>query len=157
MLDIGRAIAAQGVATLAVANAHFDPANLQAVRSAVEELRGEGDLRVVFPDVTRRRWADLLTDEFRSGACHAGRYEGSMVLATREDLVDEVVQAKLSPHPVSLSEAITAGARSFEELGGDQAYFGDPASATAEEGRQTVARLGAILEQAVVEALKSAD
>ena len=58
---------------------------------------------------------------------------------------------------MSLSEAIAAGARSFEELGGDQAYFGDPAAATAEEGRQTVARLGAILEQAVVEALESAD
>jgi creatinine amidohydrolase len=45
------------------------------------------------------------------------------------------------------------GFASFEEAGGPQAYFGDPAAATAEEGRQTIEKLGAILAEAVDEAL----
>ena len=43
-------------------------------------------LAVAFPDITRKPWALRLTDEFKSGACHAGRYEGSIVLAARPDL-----------------------------------------------------------------------
>ena len=39
------------------------------------------------------------------------------------------------------------------EAGGADAYFGYPAEATAEEGAQTIAMLGRILEDAVVEAL----
>ena len=142
IVDIGRALAAQGVAALAIANAHFDPANLGSIRQAVEILRQEPTLRVVFPDVTRRPWAERLTEEFKSGACHAGRYEGSVVLALRPDLVDDELRRGLPVNPISLSVAIKAGKQSFEEVGGTDAYFGDPAAATAEEGRRTIAVLG---------------
>ena len=43
-----------------------------------------------------------------------------------------------------------AGVKTFEDAGGSQAYFGFPADATAEEGRQTIAVLGAILAEAVL-------
>jgi len=153
IVDVGHAMAARGVATLAIANAHFDPANLGAINSAIERLESEGAPQVVFPDVTRKPWALRLTEEFRSGACHAGQYEGSVVLALRPDLVDEQLRQGLRANPVSLSNAIAAGANSFEEIGGRQAYFGDPAAASSEEGRRTIAVLGGILEEAVVGAL----
>jgi creatinine amidohydrolase len=90
-----------------------------------------------------------LTAEFKSGACHAGRFETSIVLAARPDLVREKTMAALVPNPASLSRAIRDGKRSFEEAGGARAYFGFPAEATPEEGRATIEVLGAILDDAV--------
>lgn len=153
VLDIARSAGGHGIRALAVANAHLDPAHLGALRAAVERGREASLLPIVFPDLTRRPWGARLSEEFRSGACHAGRFEGSMVLAERPELVREDVRAGLAPNPVSLSEAIRAGKTSFEEAGGPRAYFGDPAAATAAEGRTTVEVLGAILADAVVKAL----
>lgn len=154
VVDIGRALAAQGVGLLAIANAHFDPENLDAIRRATERLRQEGAPGVVFPDVTRRGWAKRLGEEFASGACHAGRYEGSIVLAARPELVREEIRRRLEPFQVSLSEAISEGKRSFEEIGGVEAYFGDPAAATAAEGEETIAVLGEVLCEAVLAELE---
>jgi len=153
IVDVGRALAAQGVAVLAIANAHFDPANIESLYAAVGTLQLESGIRVVFPDLTRQPWAQRLSEEFRSGACHAGQYEGSVVMAVAPDLVDESARLSLAANPVSLSEAIRAGKRSFEEIGGSQAYFGDPAAASSEEGQATVALLGKILAEAVTSAL----
>ena len=107
----------------------------------------------MFPDLTRRRWAERLTPEFQSGACHAGRYETSIVLAERPDLVRTDVMSTLTPNPRSLVDAIRSGLSTFTSAGGADAYFGFPADATAEEGRAIVDVLGAILAEAVVEAI----
>lgn len=146
--DIGEALAG-GVACLGIANAHLDPTHLRSVHSAVERLRDR--LPVTFPDLTRRHLADRLTDEFRSGACHAGRFEGSIVLATRPDLVREEVRSGLPPVLISLSEAIRQEKERFEDAGLDRAYCGDPAAANDAEGRETIRELGAILAQAVLQ------
>jgi creatinine amidohydrolase len=110
---------------------------------------------VVFPDLTQKPWGARLTAEFRSGACHAGQYETSIVLAERPDLVDVEVRRTLPAVPHSLVTAIRAGQRSFTEAGGPRAYFGDPAAASVEEGRRTVEVLGETLEEAVMTALAS--
>lgn len=135
---------------LALANAHLDPTHLDAVRTGVGLVTGAGRVRIVFPDVTQRPWATRLTAEFKSGACHAGRYETSIVMAARPELVRETVQRQLPPNARSLSAAIAAGQKSFVEAGGPRAYFGYPAEATADEGTNTIALLGAILEEAVM-------
>ena len=44
-------------------------------------------MAVRYLDLTRRENAERLTDEFRAGECHAGRYETSLVLADRAELV----------------------------------------------------------------------
>lgn len=139
---------------LAIANAHFDPQHLAALRSAAGAPAG---LPVIFPDVTRRPWVARLTDEFRSGACHAGRYETSILLAARPELVREAERAALEPVDVSLTDAIQGGRRSFEEAGGPRAYFGDPAAASRAEGEATIQTLGAILAEAVLAALEGGD
>lgn len=151
---VARSLSAHGVRVTAIANAHHDPAHVQALRTAVDTASGEG-ISLVFPDLTRRRWAERLTDEFRSGACHAGRYEGSIVLAERPDLVRSDVMTKLAANPRSLVDAIRRGDATFEAAGGADAYFGFPAEATAGEGRAVIETLGQILEESVLEALEA--
>jgi len=146
-------LAAHGCRAAAIANAHHDPAHVAALRRAVGEIDRYG-MAGVFPDLTRRRWAERLTAEFRSGACYAGRYETSIVLAERPDLVRTDVMAALAPNPRSLLEAIRDGRTTFAAAGGPNAYFGCPAEATAEEGRAIVDTLGGILAEAVIEAIE---
>ncbi len=61
--------------------------------------------------------------------------------------------AALAPNDQSLVEAIEEGKATFDEAGGPEAYFGYPARATAQEGEETIATLGEILEEAVLEAM----
>jgi creatinine amidohydrolase len=142
-----------GARATVVANAHHDPAHVCAIREAVEEVQARRAAPLIFPDLTRRRWAERLTDEFKSGACHAGRYEGSVVLACQPDLVDAERMAGLPHNPRSLVDAIARGDRTFQQADGHDAYFGWPSQATADEGRDIIERLGAILEEAVVDGL----
>ena len=151
---VARSLNAHGIRITAIANAHHDPAHVQALRTSVAGVADAG-VTLVFPDLTRRGWADRLSDEFRSGACHAGRYEGSIVLAERPDLVRRDLMATLTANPRSLVEAIQRGDATFAEAGGPDAYFGYPAEATAEEGRAIIETLGIILEEAVLEAIES--
>ena len=153
VIDIAASLGRAGIATLAIANAHFDPAHLEALRAAAAAVGEGGAVRVVFPDVTRRPWGGRLTEEFRSGACHAGQYEGSIVLARTPGRVRMEIMRGLEDNPVSLSAAIRAGLGDFAEAGGTRAYFGDPSQATAEEGRATIETLGDILAEAVSAAL----
>jgi len=150
IVSVARELVRQGWGTLVLANAHLDPHHLHSLHGAEEDLGIEvPELRVVFPDVTRKPWALRLTDEFKSGACHAGRYEGSIVMALRPDLVRDEIARELPANPSSLSVAIRDGLSTFAEAGGDRAYFGYPAEATAEEGRATLAILGEIVADAV--------
>ena len=149
LLDIAGSLARHGFGALAIANAHLDPAHLASLDAAVAAIRRQLGLTVAFPNLTAKPWALRLGDEFRSGACHAGRFETSIVLAERPDLVREAVAATLPPNPISLSRAIRDGKQSFEEAGGGRAYFGFPSEATAEEGRATIDALGEMLDEAL--------
>ena len=149
VVDLARSLSEQGFQVLAIANAHLDPEHLTALNEAVKLARADGLLPVVFPDLTRKPWALRLGDEFKSGACHAGRFETSIVLREQADAVRDEVRQSLAPNPQSLSQAIKAGKRTFEAAGGPRAYFGDPAAATADEGARLIDALGAILEEAV--------
>jgi creatinine amidohydrolase len=152
--DLAGELGRHGIAALGIANAHLDPANLRALRAAVDRCRAApGGPAVAFPDLTRKPWSLRLGDEFRSGACHAGRFETSIVLAVRPDLVRDPIRRQLPPVPASLSDAIRGGKETFEAAGGDRAYFGWPGEATAEEGRAHLATLGAMLAEAVLAAL----
>jgi creatinine amidohydrolase len=146
---IAASLVKQEIPTLAIANAHLDPTHLGSLRAAAHEPP-EG-ARIVFLDLTRRSVAERLTEEFRTGACHAGRFEGSVVLAERPELFRDDVARTLEPNPASLSTAIRAGHGSFEEAGGPRAYFGWPAEASTDEGRETIRTLGRLLADAIVE------
>jgi creatinine amidohydrolase len=149
VVDIGGSLTRHGFGVLAIANAHLDPAHLSSLEAAVNAVRRDFGLAVAFPNLAAKPWALRLSEEFKSGACHAGQFETSIVLAERPELVRDEIRAGLAPNPASLSQAIRDGKGSFEEAGGPRAYFGFPAQATAEEGRETVEILGAILDEAV--------
>lgn len=152
MLDIAMSLKAQGFACLALANSHFDPANVAMLREAAEDIRAKG-LPVAFPDFTRRKLAQTLTAEFQSGACHAGQYETSLIMAARPDLVDEAGRLKLKDNPASLTDAFAKGARTFAQAGGPEAYFGYPRNASAEEGEQSYKVMAAALVDAIEAAI----
>ena len=152
LLDISKSLKAQGFACLALANSHFDPANVSMLREAAKEIRELG-IPVAFPDFTRRALARTLTAEFQSGACHAGQFETSLVMAEHPDLVSDAIRRQLADNPASLTEAFARGARTFEQAGGPDAYFGYPQNASALEGTQSLKTMAAALVAAIEEAL----
>lgn len=149
VVDIAASLSRHGFGLLAIANAHLDPGHLASLDAAVNAIRRDLGLAVAFPNLAAKPWALRLGEEFRSGACHAGQFETSIVLAERPELVREAIRAELPPNPSSLSRAIRDGKQSFEAADGARAYFGFPAQATPEEGRATIEVLGAILDEAV--------
>jgi creatinine amidohydrolase len=144
--NVFRSLLSMGFKCVAIANAHLEPEHLNAIHYAQEKI---GDA-ILFPDITRKPWALLLTDEFKKGECHAGQFETSLVMADRPDLVNEHVRQKLEDIPISLSKAIREGKKSFEAMGSESAYFGSPRNATAEEGQKTFAILAGMIVDEVV-------
>lgn len=143
-----------GAAHVCLVNNHLEPAHDAAVRAAVDGLADDGLASVACP--LTRRWARTLSDEFKSGQCHAGRYETSIVLAAAPDGVDEAALASLRPVAISLSEKLSNGVTDFMEMGLEQAYAGDPAAATAREGEQLLELLAEMVETEVFESLDRA-
>jgi creatinine amidohydrolase len=136
------ALRASGAKHVCLVNNHLEPAHDAAVRAAMEGLPS-GSASVACP--LTRRWARTLSAEFKSGACHAGRYETALVLAARPELVDTRSAALLPAVPVSLSDGIRAGKHTFREMGMERAYAGAPAEATAAEGREQLELLAQMI------------
>ncbi len=149
VLDIAGSLTRHGFGVLAIANAHLDPGHIASLEAAVSVIRRDLGLAVAFPNLAAKPWALRLSDEFRSGASHAGQFETSMVLAERPEMVRDTIMTALPPNPASLSRAIRDGKSTFEAAGGARAYFGFPALATPTEGRATIEVLGLILDEAV--------
>src|SRR5262245_52997136 len=105
--DVCASLERQGLTRIVVVNNHFEPAHVAALRAAAD------DAGVAYLDLLRRANVARLTDEFRSGSCHAGQYETSLVLADRPDLVDTDVLPELPPVIVDLPAAMSAGATDF--------------------------------------------
>ncbi len=134
-----------GLKRVVLVNSHLEP----------EQVRTLRELALPLFDVTRRENAERLTDEFRAGAGHAGRYETSLVLADRPDLVDEAQMRTLEPRMIDMPAAIRSGKTSFVAMGMDQAYAGAPADATAEEGEQTFETLAELLAELIREVARA--
>ncbi|MBC8069506.1 MAG: creatininase family protein [Deltaproteobacteria bacterium] len=149
VVETAKAARAMGFDRVVLTNAHLEPGHIATLRAAAARFAAETGSELVFPDKTRRKAAQRLTEEFQSGSCHAGQYETSLVLAIRPELVDLDRARALPAHVVPLHERIAAGARDFAECGLDDAYCGDPAHATAEEGEQTLTVLTALVVEAV--------
>lgn len=137
VVDVARSLAAQGFRRIVLVNSHFEPEQVRTLRDALAELGPSARLL----DLTRRQNAERLTEEFRSGSCHAGRYETSLVLAHRPELVQRERMAALESTMIDMPAAIADGQTDFIAMGMDRAYCGAPAEATAEEGERTFATL----------------
>jgi creatinine amidohydrolase len=126
-------------------NSHFEPEQVRTLRETGLPLL----------DLTRRANAERLTEEFREGSCHAGRYETSLVLADRPELVHEERMRALPAKPVAMPAAIAAGQTDFLAMGMEEAYCGSPAESTAEEGEDTYETLTELLVELIREVARS--
>jgi creatinine amidohydrolase len=139
--DVCASLVEQGFARVCLVNSHLEPAHVQSLKDACARVQARTKVAVVFADQMEKRWARTLTDEFKRGACHAGSYETSLVLAARPELVRDEVRRALMVKPIDLARAMKEGKRTFGEAGAAEAYFGDPAAASVEEGNDIYARL----------------
>ncbi|MDX2093722.1 MAG: creatininase family protein [Kofleriaceae bacterium] len=140
---------AQGLRHVCLVNNHLEPAHDAAIRAVLDGRTG----KVSYACPLTRKWARTLSAEFKSGACHAGQYETSIVMAAAPELVDEAMRTTLQPVPISLSEKLSAGVNTFTAMGMELAYAGNPAAATVEEGEQMIQRLAEMVIGEVREAL----
>ncbi|UVS78353.1 creatininase family protein [Actinokineospora sp. UTMC 2448] len=150
IVQVCASLAAQGFPHVVIVNNHFEPGQVAAVRRAVRTLAERG-VRTGHLDLTRRAVAQRLTEEFRTGSCHAGRYETSLVLADRPDLVDAEAMAGLPENHVDMPARMRAGAEDFPAMGMDRAYCGAPAEASAAEGESTFDTLAELLLETIAE------
>jgi creatinine amidohydrolase len=145
VVDVCGSLTVQGFSRIVVVNNHFEPAHVATLRKATAEAG------VAYLDMVRRRHAARLTEEFQSGACHAGQYETSLVLADRPALVDTETMAALPEVSVNMPAAMADGKDDFLAMGMSQAYCGAPAAATAGEGQSTFDTLTGLLVEAIRE------
>ena len=137
-----------GFSHVCFVNNHLEPAHDAAVRASIDGLP-EGAASVACP--LSRRWGRTLSEEFKRGDCHAGRYETSLVIAAG-GRVRGAFEA-LPTLTASLADAIRAGKRTFAEIGLDRAYTGAPSEATREEGESLYERLALMVVTEIEEGL----
>lgn len=124
-------LARHGMQRVALLNSHLEPGHVALLKEAAQRETPE----VLFVDHCRKPWALELGDEFKSGDCHAGAYETSLMLASRyADKVDMEAASGLEPRFVGLVSHMRQGTKSFEAMGAGEAYFGDPKAATQAQG-----------------------
>ncbi|MDB5215617.1 MAG: Creatinine amidohydrolase [Myxococcaceae bacterium] len=145
---IATSLLATGFAHVCFVNNHLEPAHDAAVRAAIERLP-KGAASVACP--LTRRWGRTLSDEFKRGDCHAGRYETSLVLAAGGAV--RPAFGELPTLGLSLSEAIKSGKSTFAEIGMERAYTGAPRDATLAEGEELYEKLVTMVVTEIEEAL----
>jgi creatinine amidohydrolase len=147
-------VGATGIRTVALVSSHVDPEHLLAVNDSIKAASGSfglSDLRIVFPLLLKEPWVSRLPPEFARGGAHGGQVETSCMMALQADKIREDVRQRLKKIDIDLPGAFKAGKKTFEECGGPQAYFGDPAAASAVDGETFLDLLGDIVAEAVLE------
>jgi creatinine amidohydrolase len=138
-----------GIRHVCLVNNHLEPAHDAAVRAVLE---GRGT-KVSYACPLAKKWARTLSAEFKSGQCHAGRYETSIMMAAAPELVTETLRVRLPAVSISLSDKLSEGVMTFEAMGMQAAYAGDPAAASIEEGDALIQKLGEMVVGEVLETL----
>jgi creatinine amidohydrolase len=145
-------VAAKKFRAVILVNIHLEAAHVECVKRAVEEAKKAG-ASVSMTDITKKRWADLVGDAVINGD-HAGSFETSLMLAAAPQMVRDSVRRSLPPIE-SMTEGLKKGAKTYADAGGEDAYFGDPTAATAEDGDTYFEGLAEILALSVMEHLGS--
>lgn len=147
-----RGLVAIGSSDVLVVNAHLEPAHVAAITDACGAVSIETGRLVHAVDHRKPEWAHRLGSEFYGGSRHAGSYETSIVLAADPGAVRLERLPELEPVWIDLPARLQGGARTFDEAGGVQAYFGNPATASVEEGERLIGTLGEIVVESYLQA-----
>lgn len=151
--DLGEKAHEMAPGAIILINSHLEYPHVQVLRKVVKSLAEHSPVPVLFADNTRRRWVADLGDEFKSASCHAGRYETSLILAERPELVRDDRHG-LPEVYVNLATAMGEGAENFIEAGAKSAYCGAPQEASAAEGEILYERLVNMVVCTAVEGLQ---
>lgn len=143
MEDLIESLAEQGIRQVVIASGHLEPEHLRILHGVVLDhaVRARGRAQAIFPDPSRPPRDPALGEEFAAGDCHAGRFESSIALAADPDSVRRELLGELPALRLPLAERLREGARGFAGAGAEQGYCGDPAAASAPEGRVRIERL----------------
>lgn len=126
-----------GFGSTVVVNHHLEPAHFRVVHDAAKAVQAKhSEAKVRVADHRRAPTGPQLGHEFMHGGSHAGNYETSLMLAAAPHLVNEEIRRALPELAVDLPGLIKGGAQDFLQCGGHDAYFGNPAQATAAEGQR---------------------
>jgi creatinine amidohydrolase len=145
-------VAAKKFRAVAFVNIHLEPKHVECLRKAIDEATQAG-AKACWADITKKRWAELMGETFLQGD-HAGAWETSLMLAAAPDQVRDSVRRNLPPMD-GILPGMKKGAKTFAEAGGEDAYFGDPTAASAEEGETQFEALAEVLTVSVMEHLGS--
>lgn len=150
LTEVLAGIAKHGFHRIGVLNHHVEPDHFRVVHAAAKAASQRTGAGIVVPDHRKKPISPRLGEEFTSGGSHAGLYETSLVMAAARQLVNEGARLGAPDLNVNLPAVIKAGAKTFEEAGGPDAYFGSPRSASVEEGERLYEILAEISEAAVL-------
>ena len=124
-----------GMSKICIFNSHFEPAHLKCIYDAIERVEEKSKIKILFTDITRKKYSSRLTEAFQKGETHADRYETSIVMAVDQSLVDEERRKSLPYLPINLVDKLfKEHLDEFMAFGMAEAYCGDPAAASVEEG-----------------------
>ncbi len=144
--------ASRNFRAVAFVNTHLDPGHLEVLKQVIDESKKAG-VSACLVDFTRKRWAQQLGEVFKKGD-HAGAFETSAMMALNLPLVREHERISIPPME-GLVAAMKKGGKTFKEMGGEDAYFGDPGAATIEDGETILEQLAEICSVSVMEHLAS--
>lgn len=149
LTEIAVSASRSGYRALCFVNGHLEPGHRHALRDAGDAARERARCPVVIADPCDRKWVPRLTEEFQRGACHAGQYETSLLLAAGARVHDP---SELPDVDIDLMAGMKAGLDNFADMGATDAYFGCPARATREEGEASFTVLADIVFEVVRDA-----
>lgn len=133
-------------------NIHLEPAHVECVKAATEEAKKAG-VNVCFAEITKKRWVDIVGAALVTGD-HAGAYETSLMMAAAPNMVRDAVRRSLPPVE-GWQDKLKKGAKNYADAGGEDAYFGDPTAANAEDGDTYFEGLAEVLAVSALEHLGS--
>ncbi len=140
--DICLSLIKKGMTRICLFNSHFEPAHLKCIYNVIEKVEKSTGARILFTDITRKKYSSRLTEAFQKAETHADRYETSLIMAIDPALVNEERRKSLPYLPINLVDKIfKERLDEFADFGMPESYCGDPASASAEEGKELLERL----------------
>jgi creatinine amidohydrolase len=145
-------VAAKRFRAVVLVNLHLEAAHVECIKKAAEEAKKAG-ASVCVTDITKKRWVDLIPDVAQYSD-HGGAFETSLMMAAAPELVRDSVRRSLPPAD-GLLAGLKKGAKTYIDAGGEDAYFGDPTAATAEDGEGYFDALAEIMALSTVEHLGS--
>jgi creatinine amidohydrolase len=141
-----------GMNKICIVNNHGEPGNVRAIYDAMEEIYTHTGVKLLFPNRLRKKYVSMMPESFRKGSTHADQYETSLIMAIEKSLVNDERRRNLKEIPINLATKIfKENIYEFKEMGMDQCYCGDPASASIEEGQQILDILTGIIVDSVEE------